>query len=343
MKVELLTTEDVRAFLMMHNLSAALGTALELHLFWHLEELPLSLEDISKKYQIPLDRCRYWLELLVEINLLEKQDKKYIPSYVARSAILERYNPDSWSFIAQETVRYLTGYNLTTHISHPKSVLVAQAQQPYNWFKQMEENIDYARRFTRVLYDLHYSLGEKLAQTLEMSGVKRLMDVGGGSGVISLALLKKNPNLTAVVIDIPKVCVVGREIASETSVADRIEYRALDFNQDELPKGFDMVLECDAGGYDKTLLRKIYNSLNRGGHLVTVTNIDLDSDWLYSHPLEKVSFPRLIKLFQSTLEAPKLTLKTITDVFNRLHHIGFHPVTKTTLEDETLIIKAQKP
>ena len=38
-------------------------------------------------------------------------------------------------------------------------------------------------------------LAEELAGCLDMRGVERILDLGGGSGVISLALLEKHPDL----------------------------------------------------------------------------------------------------------------------------------------------------
>jgi hypothetical protein len=71
------------------------------------------------------------------------------------------------------------------------------------------------------------------------------------------ALLRRYPHLTAVVVDIANVCAAGREIATENSMEDRITYYAADFLRDELPSGFGMVLECDAGPYSEALFRRI--------------------------------------------------------------------------------------
>jgi hypothetical protein len=49
------------------------------------------------------------------------------------------------------------------------------------------------------------------------------------------------------VVDIPTVCAAAREIAARAPVAGRITYHAADFLHDELPRGFDMVLECQGG------------------------------------------------------------------------------------------------
>ena len=343
-KITIETTDDVRALMKMHVIPAAVAAAIELQLFWSLDDQSLSLEDISKKLGILKDRCHYWLELLVELGLLKRQNREYLLTSLSRSTIIESYSPESWSFIAQAArEQYITGNNLTSHISHPKSVLTAQGEKSLDWFERMQKDPEYTRRFTYTLYEIHYSSGEILAQSLNMKGMKRMMDLGGGSGVMSLALLKQNPDLNAVVIDIPDVCEIGREIASISSVADRIEYYAADYDHDDLPTGFDMILNCDAGGFDQKLLHKLFKALNEGGLLIIVSNIEMDSDWLETHPREDLSFPLLLRFFQNSLTSSKLSHMTITEGKKRLIETGFHSVVEETLENGILLIRGQKP
>ncbi|MHA2497917.1 MAG: methyltransferase, partial [Candidatus Hodarchaeales archaeon] len=74
---------------------------------------------------------------------------------------------------------------MKSHISHPASVWAGQGIEPPNWFAQIESEAQRAERFTRALYDFHQALAEKLAKTLDMTDVQRLLDLGGGSGVMS--------------------------------------------------------------------------------------------------------------------------------------------------------------
>ncbi|MFX1532840.1 MAG: methyltransferase [Promethearchaeota archaeon] len=340
MKLE--TTNDVNNLLRIYIASAALGTALELGLFWQLAEKPLGIKEISQKFNIPSDRCRSWLELLTGLGLLEHRDETYTPSSTARSAILGVYSLETWALLAQEAQeRYQAGNNLTLHISHPDSVWVAQGIEPPRWFNQIMDSPKRAERFTRMLYELHLPLAEKLAQNLDMTDVKQLMDLGGGSGVVSLALLKYHSNLNAVVVDIENICNTGREIANETPMADRITYHAADFLLDDLPIGFDMILECDVGIYTEELFSKLRGTLNEKGRLVIISNLDDFSSW-FTHAQSKLSFLRLINSFLSSLEASRVTTTTIEDVKNFLTKAGFHNISEQIWEDGTVIIQAHK-
>lgn len=341
-KMDLQTSDDILDFLRMYIASAALGTALELQLFWQLAETPMKVHEIAQKHNIPQGRCRSWIELLMGLGLLEQQDEAYVPSSIARSAILETYHPDTWAFIAQQTrEHYPAGTDLKSHISHPDSVWTAQGIKPPNWFVQIESEAQRAEQFTWGLYDFHQALADKLAKTLDMTDVQRLMDLGGGSGVMSLALLKQHPQLTAVVVDIENVCIVGRKIAAETPMANRITYHVADFLQETLPGGFDMILQCDAGFYNEEMFSKLRDSLKEGGRLVIVTNLDGFSAWL-AHTNELPPLQRLLTVFLGSLEGSKTAPPDTTgDVKERLVKAGFQDITEQILDNGTAVIEAR--
>ena len=340
--MDIKTTQDVENLLRMYHASAAVGTALELGLFWLLAEEPLKTKDISLKYNIPYDRCKYWLALLRELGLLDYQGEKYALSSFARTAILEAYSLETWSFLAQEIREgYPTIFNLPINITHPTSVLEAQNVTPPNYITQMKNDVTRAERFTRMLYELHQSLGSRIAEKLDLTGVNRLMDLGGGSGVVSFALLAQNPNLKVVVVDIENVCTVGEDIASTTQVGDRISYHSADFVQDALPSGFDMVLECDVGIYTEELFRKVWNSLIKGGKFVIVTNTNEQGAWV-THKESKPSFFWYLSVFSESLKVPKFSLSSFDDVKTHLLNAGFHDILEQVQDDGIVIFQATK-
>jgi SAM-dependent methyltransferase len=336
------TTKDIESLLRIYLASAAVGTALELGLFWNLVDKPLSVEDLSQKFNIPNERCRSWLALLTELNLLGQQDEKYFPSSIADSAILKAYSPETWALLAQETrERYSVINNLHLNITHPNSLWEILGKKPPNYIALMKDSPKRAERFTRMLFELHQPLAEFLAKTLDLTDVKKIMDVGGGSGVVSLALLKQYANLRAVVVDIENVCVVGREIANETQEANRITYYGADFLQDDLPKGFDLILECDVGVFSEGLFQKFWNSMDKGGRLVIVSNTNEQGAWL-SHTENKPSLMWFLNNFLSTLEDPQFTQPTFQDIKFLLTNAGFHDVKEQIQQGGIVFILATK-
>jgi ubiquinone/menaquinone biosynthesis C-methylase UbiE len=322
--MRLATTDDVFDLMDSYITSAALGAAMELGLFWLLAEQPLDVTGVAQALGIPRNRCQYWLQLLSSVGLIEQVAKGYVPSPMARTVILDAYSQETWAFLAREgRDRFPAVRDLALHIREPGSAWEAQGLTPPDYFAQIVESSERARRFTRMLYEIHLPLAEELAESLDMSGVDRLMDLGGGSGVVSLALLRRYPHLTAVVVDIASVCAAGRDLAVENSMEDRITYHTADFLRDELPSGFDMILQCDVGSYSEALFRKIRAVLNPGGRLVIVDQFA---------PAEGVAPPSgLYWAFLGSLENPDSAFSTAAEVQTRLTQAGFQLLSESTL------------
>jgi SAM-dependent methyltransferase len=304
--------------------SAALGTAMELGVFWLLAERPFSAADVAQSLNIPLNRCHHWLQILCQLGLLENSTAGYAPSIIAREAILNVLSQDTWAFQAREDRgSALFVRDLALNIGKPMSAWQTGNLPPPDYFQQIQEDPRYAARFTRKLYEIHCPLAEQLAHMVDLRGVKSLLDLGGGSGVVSFALLRRQRDLTSVVVDVENVCQVGREIAAENKLEERIKYIAADFMQDDLPTGFDMVLLCDVGECSETLFRRIYDVLNLEGRLVIVDKF----------APSRTSAPpsRLSSVFLASLEHPaqSIDFTTTAVVQTRLQQAGFQDLTAT--------------
>lgn len=312
------TTEDLFELLDGYVTSTALGTAMELGLFWLLVQEPLPTAEIAQTLNIPLNRCHTWLQLLCKLDLLADTDQGFTPTDIARKAILNAHSQATWAFLARENRYRLPAVrDLTLHLGRSQSTWEAQNLTPPDYFEQILEDRDYAASFTRMLYEIHLPLAEGVADILDLRGAKRLLDLGGGSGVVSFALVRKYPEMISVVVDVENVCRAGRVIAQDNGLEKRVSYLAADFLQDDLPTGFDRVLLCDSGPLRETLFRKIYDLLNPDGRLVIVDQFA---------PNQTTPAPsRVVWTFLSSLENPQESVRfTTTEMVQaRLHQAGF--------------------
>jgi predicted O-methyltransferase YrrM len=132
---------------------------------------------------------------------------------------------------------------------------------------------DSARHLTLALAGRAKNVAPVLAARLPMDGVELLLDVGGGTGIYSIALLQKHPRLRALVWDRPEVLKVAAEMAAAYGVADRLELRPGDMFADEVPRGAQAILlsnilhdwdvrEC------RTLVGRLAPALPKGGRLL---------------------------------------------------------------------------
>jgi len=215
--------------------------------------------------------------------------------------------------------------DLALNIGKPMSTWQPVNLPPQHYFQQVQGDPDYSARFTRKLYEIHIALADQLATTISMQGVKTLLDLGGGSGVVSFALLRTPYDLTSVVVDVESVCQAGREIAAENGLEKRITYLPADILQDDLPTGFDMAMLCDVGVFSAILLHKIHAVLNPKGRLVIVDKFA---------PGKTTAPPsRLGSAFLASLEypAPSIEFTTTEVVQTRLQQVGFRDFSITAV------------
>ncbi len=83
---------------------------------------------------------------------------------------------------------------------------------------------------------------QAVLQAVGASGVRRMLDLGGGSAAYSIAFAKANPELTAEVLDLPDVVPLTREYIRKAGVEARVSAISGDMLSQPLGTGFDLVL-----------------------------------------------------------------------------------------------------
>ena len=129
------------------------------------------------------------------------------------------------------------------------------------------------RRFTMAMHALGM-LGEApaLAEAVDLSGRRDLVDVGCGSGLYSIELCRRNPELRATLLDRPQVLEVAMEIVAANGLAERVAPTPGDMLSDSWGEGRDVVLLSDVlyeeADKSRRLLRAARAALAPGGLLV---------------------------------------------------------------------------
>lgn len=114
--------------------------------------------------------------------------------------------------------------------------------------------------------------GDFFLQSVDLTGRKHLLDVGGGPGTYSIFACRKYPQLHATLFDIPETIAVARRVIENEGMLNRITLRQADWNVDDFGAGFDAVLMSNIlHGPESNApakLHKAYNCMEPGGLLV---------------------------------------------------------------------------
>jgi hypothetical protein len=129
-----------------------------------------------------------------------------------------------------------------------------------------------ARRLTLALAGRARNVAPVVAERLPLDGAPLLLDVGGGTGIYSIACLQKNVGLRAIVWDRPEVLKVAAEMASSYGVAERVTCLAGDMFVDPVPAADVVLLSNVLHDWDVPQCRELVSRcaavLPAGGRLV---------------------------------------------------------------------------
>ncbi len=130
-----------------------------------------------------------------------------------------------------------------------------------------------ARHLTMALAGRAKNVAPALANAVFLPDDAVILDVGGGTGIYSFALLQRHVTSRAIIFDRPEVLKVAEEMASQYGLQDRVTYVPGDMFADTLPFGANIVLlsnilhdwdlpEC------KSLVKRCTDVIPSGGRLL---------------------------------------------------------------------------
>ena len=148
----------------------------------------------------------------------------------------------------------------------------ASLQNEKEWAKAMESE-PFASQFTAAMDCRGVYLAPAMAERLDCSKYRHLLDIAGGSGIYACALVARHTHLRATILERPPVDRLARQTVAERGFADRVSVSVGDMFRDPLPQGCDIHLfsnvlhDWDCPQVEQ-LVAKSFASLLPGGMIV---------------------------------------------------------------------------
>jgi 2-polyprenyl-3-methyl-5-hydroxy-6-metoxy-1,4-benzoquinol methylase len=118
---------------------------------------------------------------------------------------------------------------------------------------------------------------EALADKFDFSRYHTVCDVGGASGLLSIIVARKHPQLRCISADLPAATQIAKRKISAAGLADRVTAENLDFFAQPLPQAdvitMGMILHDWNLEKKMHLIRAAYDALSPGGAFIVVENL----------------------------------------------------------------------
>jgi len=253
--------------------SRCILTALELDIFTAVGD-GADAEQIGEKIHANARAAGMLLNALVALGLLSKSGDDY------------KNTPESARFFVQGSKdNHRNGLLHTANIWHRWSTLTDAVRSGTRVPTSRDDNPEWTRNFIAgmqrhakdraplVVKALGAAPAMATSTSNSNSNVRRILDLGGGSGAYSIAFAKASPDAQCEILDLPEVVPLTAEYVRQAGVSAQVTLRAGDMLQDDFGSGYDLIMlnaicHMFSEEQNREIFRRAHQALAPNGRLV---------------------------------------------------------------------------
>ena len=253
--------------------SKTMFAAVALGVFDRLHAEPADAATLARDFRANPDAIERLLDACVGLGFLRKQAGTYSNQPVAET------------YLCRSSSRTLTGYILYSNKAlYPMwgNLEDAVREGSHRWsqtfgldgpiFDHFFKTDEDKREFLAGMHGFGLISSPCVAEAFDFSRFRRLVDLGGATGHLAVALCERNPNLHAMIFDLPRVIEVAKEYIGRATCRERMELVRGDFFSDPLPAAdlfsLGRIVHDWSEPKIQSLLKKIFDRLPKGGALL---------------------------------------------------------------------------
>lgn len=312
----------------------AISVALELEIFESLEQ-PADTDALAERTGYSVRGLKALLGMLKCLRLLDRREGRW------------QLNQTSRAYMLKESAFYWGPFFSYMAASQPLHQLLLDnvrgsgtgEGRPVQGWEEGRIDDELARRLTDFMHCHSIAPAVGLARTCDFSGVRRLLDVGGGSGCYASSLAAANPGMRASVMDLPTICKVAGEYIAKAGVGERVDAIVVDMFREDWPAGYDChffanVFHDWSVDTCRELARSSFAALEPGGRICLQEMLLDDSG---DGPIQPVAFSLLMCL---GTKGQQFTLAELADI---VEGAGFTGTTAERSYGYYSLVTAYKP
>ena len=318
--------------------SKAFLTACDFKLFSVVQAGADTVDGVSKALSLPSRSIRFLLDGMTALGLLRKEQGRYTNTSISSEYLVEgKHQYMAELFIAMNRMFYAPSLEFERAIGQDSPVWSVDSDGRHIPLTGEQSDL-----FTRGMHGLSAATGLSFGRIwAEYLGDRQhLLDLGGGSGAMSIGAVLANPGLVATVLDRPRVCTVARSYISKAGLSGSIDTVEADLFADEFPRRPDVHLYSNvfhncSESECRRLLQKSFASLPPSGMVVI-------ADFILDDSRTSPTFAAVFN-FLALAAMQEGECHTHTEYRTWLENAGFVDVNRVDLNGPTALILASKP
>lgn len=216
------SAEDVSHIAFGFMASKALFAGLHIDVFTQLAGGAKSSKEIAEEAGIPINRVTTLMTALTSVGLVDRDDEGEI---YANSPGAEAFLAKGAKYEFGDYLRYQIDQQMYPLLGQLNEVLDGTLNSDsidsyQHWMADPEQ----ASIYCEAQHAGSLGPGRTLARLVDLSAADTLLDVGGGTGAMSIRLLEAYPKLVSTIIDFPNVAEIGWQFIAKAGMVDRIRY-----------------------------------------------------------------------------------------------------------------------
>ncbi len=256
-----------------------LFVATELGVFEKLAQAPATAQELADRLHTPFLTLRIVCDAMVALGILTNANGLYANTEPA-TKYLGGVDPD---YDMRPFMR------MRDRFSYPRWQTLESAISAGHGVLGSREFADAGERQIHAegVRGLTIQAAAALATVYDFSKHKRLIDLGGGTGIFLTKIADRYANIELTLFDLAAVTEVARRLIEESGHAGRIQIVAGDFFRDPISHGYDAILLANvihmlSERSNRELMRSIRDRVSAGAHALLVdffTNDDRSKPW----------------------------------------------------------------
>ena len=209
----------------------AVRAALQLSLFTPLAQGSMTAEELGVALDVKPRRLRALLYQLVVSEFLNVNDGRFSNTEMSEYYLVEgapNYTGGIHGIWTEQI-------NAMMHIADSIRADTPQTKMDFSGMSQEELG-----GFLKGLHGSAVAAGRSLSKLPKISEAQELIDIGGGSGGLAIALCEEHLKLRATVVDLPSVVPIATEAVEEAGLTERISVKSADILNNPLKGEFDI-------------------------------------------------------------------------------------------------------